>query len=48
MSAERGALVLEFGHQLVEHIWMWTENIEKYYQAEGNPMPRRPFDIARD
>jgi pyrroloquinoline quinone (PQQ) biosynthesis protein C len=48
MSEERASMVLEYGHQLVEHIWLWTENIEKYYQAESNPMPRRPFDIARD
>ena len=41
MSAERAALVLDYGHQLVEHIWLWTDNIEKYYQNESNPMPRR-------
>ena len=29
--------VLDYGHQLVEHIWMWTDNIEKYYQDESNP-----------
>jgi pyrroloquinoline quinone (PQQ) biosynthesis protein C len=48
MSSERASLVLGFGHQLVEHIWLWTENIERYYQVESNPMPRRPFDVLSD
>ena len=48
MSAERASLVLSYGHQLVEHIWMWTENIERYYERDGNPMPRRAFDPICD
>jgi pyrroloquinoline quinone (PQQ) biosynthesis protein C len=48
MSAERASTVLDYGHQLVEHIWLWTDNIEKYYQVETNPVPRRPFDIRVD
>ena len=48
LSAERASVVLDYGHQLVEHIWMWTENIERYYQVESNQVPRRPFDLARD
>jgi pyrroloquinoline quinone (PQQ) biosynthesis protein C len=48
ISAERASVILDYGHQLVEHIWQWTENIEKYYRVESNPVPRRPFDIARD
>ena len=48
MSAERVTTVLNYGHQLVEHIWLWTENIEKYYDVESNPVPRLPFDIDRD
>jgi pyrroloquinoline quinone (PQQ) biosynthesis protein C len=48
MSAQRAATVLDYGHQLVEHIWMWTENIEKYYQVESNPVPRLPFDVRVD
>jgi len=48
MSAERVSTVLDYGHQLVEHIWMWTDNIEQYYQRETNPMPRRPFDTRLD
>jgi pyrroloquinoline quinone (PQQ) biosynthesis protein C len=48
MSGERASTVLDYGHQLVEHIWLWTENIEKYYQVESNPVPRRPFDVACD
>jgi pyrroloquinoline quinone (PQQ) biosynthesis protein C len=48
MSQERASIVLDHGHQLVEHIWLWTDNIEKYYQVESNPMPRRQFDILVD
>ncbi len=48
MPASRSSTVLTYGHQLVEHIWMWTENIEKYYDAESNPMPRAPFDVDVD
>jgi pyrroloquinoline quinone (PQQ) biosynthesis protein C len=48
ISAERASLVLDYGHQLVEHIWLWTDNIEKYYQVEGNPVPRAPFDAQLD
>jgi pyrroloquinoline quinone (PQQ) biosynthesis protein C len=48
MSAERASTVLDYGHQLVEHIWLWTENIEQYYQVPSNPLPRVPFDFLRD
>lgn len=48
LSAARASKVLDYGHQLVEHVWLWTDNIEKYYQIESNPMPRRPFDAALD
>ena len=48
MPAERAARVLDYGHQLVEHIWLWTDSIEKYYDDESNPMPRRPFDPFLD
>jgi pyrroloquinoline quinone (PQQ) biosynthesis protein C len=48
MSQERASIVLDAGHQLVEHIWLWTDNIEKYYQVESNPMPRHPFDALVD
>ena len=48
ISAERAGRVLDYGHQLVEHIWLWTDNIEKYYQVESNPMPRRAFDSLVD
>jgi pyrroloquinoline quinone (PQQ) biosynthesis protein C len=48
MSSERAARVLDYGHQLVEHIWLWTDNIEKYYQVDSNPMPRLPFDALMD
>jgi pyrroloquinoline quinone (PQQ) biosynthesis protein C len=44
LTATRAARVLEYGHQLVEHIWLWTDNIERYYDDTHNPMPRRPFD----
>ena len=48
MTAERATTVLNYGHQLVEHIWMWTENIEKYYDVSSNPMPRQPFNSRLD
>jgi pyrroloquinoline quinone (PQQ) biosynthesis protein C len=48
MSSERASVVLDYGHQLVEHIWLWTDNIEKYYQVESNPVPRHPFDVRVD
>jgi len=48
LSAARASKVLDYDHQLVEHVWLWTDNIEKYYQVESNPMPRRPFDAALD
>jgi pyrroloquinoline quinone (PQQ) biosynthesis protein C len=48
MSAERVSRVLDYGHELVEHIWLWTDNIEKYYQVESNQVPRHPFDALTD
>jgi pyrroloquinoline quinone (PQQ) biosynthesis protein C len=48
MPAARAGRVLEYGHQLAEHIWMWTDDIEKYYSDEANPVPRRPFDPQLD
>jgi hypothetical protein len=48
ISSARATRVLDYGHQLVEHIWMWTENIEKYYDSDKNPVPRRPVDPFLD
>jgi pyrroloquinoline quinone (PQQ) biosynthesis protein C len=48
MSAQRATVVLNYGHQLVEHIWMWTENIEKYYDVATNPVPRRSYSSRLD
>src|SRR5580692_9891477 len=48
LSAERASRVLDYGHQLVEHIWLWTDNIEKYYEVDSNPVPRLPFDAYLD
>jgi pyrroloquinoline quinone (PQQ) biosynthesis protein C len=48
IPAARGARILEFGHQLVEHIWMWTDSIERYYGDDANPLPRAPFDPFLD
>jgi thiaminase len=48
MPASRASTVLTYGHQLVEHIWMWTDNIEKYYDVPSNAVPRAPFDLALD
>jgi len=48
VTAERASRVLGYGHQLAEHIWLWTDDIEKYYGNEANPVPRRPFDPQLD
>jgi hypothetical protein len=48
MPAARAGRVLEYGHQLVEHIWMWTESIERYYENDANPVPRKAFDPFLD
>ena len=44
ITSKRAGRILEYGHQLVEHIWLWTDNIEKYYGDEKNIVPRRQFD----
>jgi pyrroloquinoline quinone (PQQ) biosynthesis protein C len=41
---ERQNRILQYGHQLAELVWAWTDCIEKYYEDAANPMPRRPFD----
>jgi thiaminase len=48
IPAARAGRVLEYGHQLVEHIWLWTDSIEKYYGVESNPMPRPRFSKLLD
>jgi len=48
LTGARAGRVLEYGHQLAEHIWLWTDEIEKYYGDEANPVPRRPFDPQLD
>jgi hypothetical protein len=48
ISTEHAAQVLDFGHQMVEHIWLWTDAIERYYGDASNPMPRLKFDAYKD
>ena len=48
IPAARAGRILEYGHQLIEHIWMWTDSIEKYYGVESNPMPRPAFSKLLD
>lgn len=48
ISAARAGRMLDYGHQLVEHIWMWTDSIERWYGDETNPVPRRSFDPDLD
>lgn len=48
LSAERASLVLSYGHQMVEHIWMWTDNIWNYYKNSDNPVPHQYFNIYKD
>lgn len=45
---ERASRILDYGHQLVEHVWMWTASIEAYYGDASRPVPRQAFDPARD
>lgn len=48
IDAERASMILSYGYQMVEHIWLWTDNIWKYYKDENNPIPNRHFDINKD
>jgi thiaminase len=48
IPAARAGRILDYGHQLIEHIWLWTDSIEKYYDAESNPMPRPAFSKLLD
>ncbi len=48
MTAARAARVLDFGRQMAEHIWLWTDSIERYYGDASNPMPRPTFDAYLD
>ena len=48
VPAKRAGVVLDYGHQLIEHIWMWTDSIDRYYGNEQNAVPRRPFDPFQD
>ena len=48
VPAARAGRILDYGHQLAEHIWLWTDDIEKYYSFESNPVPRLPFDPQLD
>jgi pyrroloquinoline quinone (PQQ) biosynthesis protein C len=44
IPVERQERILQYGHQLAELIWSWTDCIERYYQDDSKPMPRHPFD----
>ncbi len=48
IPAARAGRILDYGHQLIEHIWLWTDSIEKYYGVESNPMPRPAFSNLLD
>jgi len=48
IPAARAGRVLEYGHQLAEHVWLWTDSIEKYYGVESNAMPRPKFSNVLD
>lgn len=37
--------ILTYGRQMVEHIWLWTDNIEKYYDSPQNRVPRTAFSV---
>ena len=46
VTAKRAGVALDYGHQLIEHIWMWTDSIDRYYGNEQNaaapPPPSTP------
>jgi hypothetical protein len=48
ITAQRAGTALDYGHQLVEHIWTWTDSIDKYYGDSRHEIPRRPFDPFLD
>jgi len=48
INAQHASLILSYGHQMAEHIWMWTDNIWNYYSKSNNSLPNKPFDICRD
>lgn len=48
IPAARAGRILDYGHQLAEHIWLWTDDIQKYYSDESNPMPRPALDPHLD
>jgi hypothetical protein len=39
--------ILGYGRQLCEHIWLWTDEIERYYSS-GRPVPRTAFNMILD
>jgi hypothetical protein len=43
ITAADASVVLTHGYQMVEHIWAWTDNIERYYSADDAEVPRRLF-----
>ncbi len=48
VTQARATRILDYGHQLAETIWMWTQDIETYYDVAANPVPRRLFDPQLD
>jgi len=48
ITAARAGRILDYGYDLVEYIWLWTENIEKYYSVDENLVPRQPVDPFLD
>lgn len=48
LSNERQVKILSYGEQLAEHIWLWTDEIERYYGNTGNAVPRTQFSLLQD
>ena len=48
IPAARAGRILDYGPPLVEHIWLWTANIENFYDIDSIPVPRSRFDPLLD
>jgi pyrroloquinoline quinone (PQQ) biosynthesis protein C len=48
LPSERAARIVAYGSQMADHIWLWTDEIDRYYGDPDNPVPRLAFDPDHD